>query len=204
MDHPAVDDSINSGAQHRVAVTVPLPDDPRWTSTTSKDSVFITRADTLPEMLQRSLVAFSVGRLDGRLMPPMVDPVTGNLFGLFFLMIFLVGLVGQDRQNWSGRVALVVYLSVPLVALYLFSMWRFPIYDERYVLFLIPAFVLVLARGLASGVWPAVLRRAAYSPNNNIYYKISVVGAPPCPGDCNCDGNGNCDHDKHDRDPTDV
>ncbi|HEX9074252.1 MAG TPA: glycosyltransferase family 39 protein, partial [Anaerolineae bacterium] len=106
-------------------------------------------AISLPEMLQRSLVAFSVGRLDGHLMPPMVDPLTGNLFGLFFLLIFLVGLVGQNRQDRRGRVALAVYLSVPLVALYLFSMWRFPIYDERYVLFLIPAFVMVLARGLA-------------------------------------------------------
>ena len=47
VDHPAIGDSIEGGAAHRVDVAVPAPDDPRWTATHSRDSLFTTRADTL-------------------------------------------------------------------------------------------------------------------------------------------------------------
>jgi hypothetical protein len=50
VDHPAVDDSIattSGGGGNRVVVSVPEPDDPRWQSTSARDTLVITRADTL-------------------------------------------------------------------------------------------------------------------------------------------------------------
>jgi hypothetical protein len=50
VDHPAIDDSIavaGDDSTHEVVVRVPLPDDPRWSSTTSNDTIIVTRADTL-------------------------------------------------------------------------------------------------------------------------------------------------------------
>lgn len=101
------------------------------------------------EMLQRSLVAFSLGRSDNRLMPAMVEPLLGTGLALGFLVILLFGLFARAGDA-NGRIALALYLCVPLVALFLFSLWRFPIFDERYVLFLTPAFLLLLARGVVS------------------------------------------------------
>ena len=47
VDHPRSKDSIGPGGTDPVIVTVPLPDDPRWTSTTATDSLFVASADTL-------------------------------------------------------------------------------------------------------------------------------------------------------------
>lgn len=50
VDHPAADDSIvtsNPDAANRVVVSVPAVDDPRWISTFARDSIIVTRADTL-------------------------------------------------------------------------------------------------------------------------------------------------------------
>ncbi len=50
VDHPAVDDSIataNVAAGNRVVVSVPEPDDPRWRGTSARDTLLVTRADTL-------------------------------------------------------------------------------------------------------------------------------------------------------------
>ena len=47
VDHPRSNDSIGPGGADPVIVTVPEPDDPRWTSTTLTDSIFVTVADTL-------------------------------------------------------------------------------------------------------------------------------------------------------------
>lgn len=46
VDHPAANDSI-SGGTSPVTITVPEPDDPRWTPTSGMDSTFVTLADTL-------------------------------------------------------------------------------------------------------------------------------------------------------------
>ncbi len=111
---------------------------------------FFPRADSF-EMLQRSFIAFSVGRVDSRLMPPMVEPLAGNVLTLGFVILFLLGLFlpakAARANDVDGRVVLAIYLFAPLLALDLFSQLRFPIFDERYVLFLIPAFLLIVARG---------------------------------------------------------
>jgi mannosyltransferase len=101
------------------------------------------------EMLLRALNAFTVGRTDARLLPTVVDPQTGTLLSIGFLVIFGYGLCASTlRADWLVRVTLFIYLGGALLAILLFSLWRFPIFDERYILFLTPAFALILARGL--------------------------------------------------------
>ena len=153
---------------------------------------FFPRAD-LFEMLQRSLAAFSVGRVDSRLMPAMIDPSAGTGLAIGFLLIFVLGLFQPAKESRAdqidGRMVLAIYLFAPLLAIFLFSLWRFPIFDERYVLFLIPAFVLLLARGvdnlrertgkrwLSVGALSFVLLTNAYSLNN--YYFVPAFAKSP-------------------------
>jgi len=47
VDHPAVKDNIDGSGAETVVITIPQPDDPRWVSSSSTDSVFVTLADTL-------------------------------------------------------------------------------------------------------------------------------------------------------------
>ncbi len=50
VDHAAIGDSISTtdpNAPDRVDVEVPLPEDPRWTATSSNDTLVISKADTL-------------------------------------------------------------------------------------------------------------------------------------------------------------
>lgn len=143
---------------------------------------------TLFEMVQRTVIAFGVGRVDARLMPPMVDPLAGSVFGLAFLALFLLGLLARGSADRAGRAALALYIAVPLAALYVFSAWRFPIYDERYVLFLIPPFLVVIARGLAfllqrmprAGAVPAFALVALASSNSlfNYFYVPAYAKSP--------------------------
>jgi 4-amino-4-deoxy-L-arabinose transferase-like glycosyltransferase len=114
------------------------------------------KSDFLPassawEMLLRALNAFTVGRTDARLLPTVVDPQTGNILSLGFLIIFVYGLVASKTWNdLPARSTLLIYLIGALLAIFLFSLWRFPIFDERYILFLTPAFAMILPRGLVA------------------------------------------------------
>ncbi|HEX7587841.1 MAG TPA: glycosyltransferase family 39 protein, partial [Anaerolineae bacterium] len=148
----------------------------------------------LLEIAQRSLLAFSIGRVDSQLMPAMVEPVIGSVLGLGFLVIFLLGLflpttVSGNADDTRGRILLATFLFAPLLGLALFSLLRFPIYDERYTLFLIPAFLLILARGFAEMgkrttrrwvPWAAlafVVVASAYSLNN--YFNVPQYAKSP-------------------------
>jgi 4-amino-4-deoxy-L-arabinose transferase-like glycosyltransferase len=153
---------------------------------------FFPRADGI-EMLQRALTAFSVGRVDSRLMPAMVDPSVGSWLASGFALIFSLGWLRPAKRSRAnpvdGRIVLGMYLFIPLLAIFLFSLWRFPIFDERYVLFLIPAFVLVLARGidnlrawtgkgwLPAGALGLVLLSSMYSLTN--YYFVPAFAKSP-------------------------
>ncbi len=144
---------------------------------------FFTRTD-LVGMLSRSFIAFSVGRAESGLMPPMVEPSVGGWLALGFIALFLLGLLRGD-QDTRGRIVLGISLFVPLIALYLFSILRFPIFDERYVLFLIPGFLLLLARGftllgnrwLARGALAFVLLASAHSLYN--YFLVPAFAKSP-------------------------
>jgi hypothetical protein len=136
---------------------------------------FFTPTD-LVGLLTRSFIAFSVGRAESSLMPPMVEPTTGGWLALGFFAIFLLGVV-RGHQDTRGRLILGIFIFIPLLTLYLFSILRFPIFDERYVLFLIPAFLLLLARGftrlgnrwLEAGALLFVLLASAHSLYNYFY-----------------------------------
>ncbi len=138
----------------------------------------------LAGLLARSFIGFSVGRAESHLMPPMVEPSIGGWLALGFFAIFLLGFV-RGRQDRRGRLVLGISLFVPLLVLYLFSILRFPIFDERYVLFLIPAFLLLLARGftrlgnrwLAAGALLFVLLASAHSLYN--YFYVPVFAKSP-------------------------
>jgi len=131
-------------------------------------SDFISPAG-LGEMLQRALLTFTVGRTDTRMAPAWVEPSVGPILAFGFLLIFLYGLLvsptsipaSRDASEREGRIVLAIFLGVPLSAFFVYSLVRFPLFDERYILYISPAFALILARGLAnlwespSGRWAA-------------------------------------------------
>jgi mannosyltransferase len=105
----------------------------------------------LVELLARSFATFSLGRIEGLGMPAMVDRLTAILGSFPFLILMFLGIFLGRRSTANdpkARLVLAFYLFAPLLAFYLFTLVRFPIFDERYVLFLIPPFVLLLARGV--------------------------------------------------------
>ncbi len=113
---------------------------------------------SLLEMCQRALVTFTVGRTDTRMAPAWVEPTIGTLLSLGFLAIFLYGAFAQNSAEGAGRVALVIFLGVPMGAFFTYSLVRFPLFDERYVLYISAAFSLLVARGLAN-LWDSPWRR---------------------------------------------
>ena len=144
----------------------------------------------LPEMVWRLVVAFSVGRMDARLMPPMVEPVAGSLLAIVFLALLLIGLfTPSSKDDAPARITLAAFLGVPVLVLFVHAIVRFPILDERYTLFLIPAFVLLVARGLdrldalvqTRRVFHAativIVLASAYSLNN--YFHVPAFSKSP-------------------------
>jgi len=115
-------------------------------------------ASSLLEMCQRALVTFTVGRTDTRMAPAWVDPTIGTVLSLGFLTIFLYGVLGQNASERAGRIALAIFLGVPLGGFFVYSLVRFPLFDERYVLYISFAFALLLARGIAN-FWESKSRR---------------------------------------------
>jgi len=104
-------------------------------------------------MLQRSLVGLSLGRS--------VDLEIGAVISLGFVVTLVLGLwprAPRRRKNgastadgqaevWSLLV-LIIYLVVPIACISAFSILRFPIFDERYILLVMPPYLLILGRGL--------------------------------------------------------
>jgi mannosyltransferase len=112
----------------------------------------IWRPVGLVELLARSLATFALGRIQGFGMPAMIDRLTAILGSAPFLLLLLTGILVEHRSTENDtkpRALLALYLIVPLLAFFGFTLNRFPVFDERYVLFLVPPFVLLLARGLS-------------------------------------------------------
>ncbi len=121
------------------------------------------RSDFIPpaglgEMLQRALLTFTVGRTDTRMAPAWVEPSVGPILAFGFLVVFLYGLLASPASipaskhisEREGRIVIAIFLGIPLGAFFVYSLVRFPLFDERYVLYVSPAFSLILARGLAN------------------------------------------------------
>jgi hypothetical protein len=58
----------------------------------------------------------------------------------------------RDAQAWRSRVAIVCWLLLPLLAIWLISLWQ-PLFTDRYLIWCAPAYYLLVALGLAS-IWP--------------------------------------------------
>ena len=115
------------------------------------------------EMLRRSLVGLSLGRS--------VDAQIGLLLALGFLVTLVLGLLPPPKR-WRAQqtpssaaltegqsvLVLLIYLLVPLVCIAIFSVLRFPIFDERYIMLSLPAYLLILARGLSNLSMPGPRR----------------------------------------------
>jgi len=120
---------------------------------TSFHSEFIPSSSLL-EMIQRALLTFTVGRADTRMAPAWIDPTLGSILSLGFLAVFLIGFkfdsAPRGNSDRNGLITLAAFLGVPLLAFFIYSLVRFPLFDERYVLYISAAFALILARGIAN------------------------------------------------------
>ncbi len=80
------------------------------------------------------------------------------LTSILFIFLFLAGIFLKDKKSnlavdsdvWRGEgVTLLLYLFLPIIGVYLISLGM-PIFAERYLIYVAPAFYLILARGLAA------------------------------------------------------
>jgi mannosyltransferase len=107
------------------------------------------------DMLRRALVGLSLGRS--------VDAQTGMILAIGFLVTLVLGLLPlaerrrQDQALGPGTtteaqslLVLLIYLLVPIACIAIFSVLRFPIFDERYIMLALPPYLLILARGLSN------------------------------------------------------
>jgi len=99
----------------------------------------------LTEMMRILLTAFSLG----------LRPITGLGPIVLFASLFLAGLFyrGEGTRKWrallpSWRIALLcIYVFLPILATYLVSLRR-PTFTDRYLIFILPGYYLLLASGL--------------------------------------------------------
>jgi len=65
-----------------------------------------------------------------------------------FLLLLLGGVALRGQNGYRGVLALVLWLVAPVLAVYLISLGM-PIFTDRYLIYVTPAYALLLARGLA-------------------------------------------------------
>ena len=65
-----------------------------------------------------------------------------------FVFLLLAGMTLRVRSGYRGVLPLVLWLAVPVVAVYLISLGM-PIFTDRYLIYVAPAYALLLARGVA-------------------------------------------------------
>lgn len=105
------------------------------------------------EMLQRTLVGLSLGRS--------VDAQLGLLLSLAFMLTLILGFLHYSSRakadppsggltEVQSTLILLIYLVVPLGCVTIFSVVRYPIFDERYIMLALPPFLLLLGRGLSA------------------------------------------------------
>ncbi|MDP3046898.1 MAG: glycosyltransferase family 39 protein [Chloroflexota bacterium] len=90
---------------------------------------------TLAALLERSLTTYSVGTTAGDLAVPLAAG---------FALVLAAGAWRGLRIAASAVTAVLVYLLAPLLAAFVVSLAR-PMFDERYLLFVIPAYSIALA-----------------------------------------------------------
>jgi len=98
-------------------------------------------AVNLLAFIRRSLLAFSLGTtIDTRYAWPWL---------IIFALLFAIGLIASWRGGGDANWLLWSSLATPVAATFLISLWR-PIFEERYLVAVVPLYLLFVARGL---VW---------------------------------------------------
>ncbi len=115
----------------------------------------------LHEMLFSLLVNYSLG---------MVQGATLWTLALFVALLLAAGLWWKDQQSRAGSLAILVcWLLVPVLGFFLITLIR-PLFTARYLIFVLPAYLLLLAAGLAavarrSRLWAGLLLVALLAVN---------------------------------------
>jgi len=112
------------------------------------------------ESYWRSAAAYSTGEL--------TPPPLALYFTLIFIAFYLAGLIYAVRQNWQPwrgwemAAFLLAYTLAPNAAAWLYSLLKTPVYLERYLIVVQPAYLLAVSLGvLALAKLPR--RRAGYA-----------------------------------------
>ncbi len=105
------------------------------------------------ETLRRTVVGLSLGLS--------VDAQLGSFMALGFVLTLILGALSYSAREkvappsdglteMRSLLVLLIYLAVPLASVVIFSVVRFPIFDERYIMLSLPPLLLLLGRGLAT------------------------------------------------------
>src|SRR5690606_7114551 len=77
----------------------------------------------------------------------------GVLPMILFAFLLLTGLFSQNRSSqrpaWRARWVVIFWCFLPPLAVYLIS-WRVQVFEDRYLIYTVPAFYLLIAWGLTS------------------------------------------------------
>ena len=93
----------------------------------------------LNDMVQILFLAFSRG---------VATPWKPISMGVFLLLL-LSGMVLRAKNGYRGVPALALWLAAPVLVVYLISLGM-PIFTDRYLIYVAPAYALILARGLVA------------------------------------------------------
>lgn len=92
-------------------------------------------------MLRQVLVVYSLGVT--------VPGVLGLVLSLPFVLLFLLGLLTSWWEEWRSGLVLSLYLGLPLLGVFFISLQR-PIFHERYLILIVPAYLVTLAKGISA------------------------------------------------------
>lgn len=94
---------------------------------------------SLDKMVHILFLAFSRG----------VATPWGPLSMAVFLLLLLCGLLLRGPDGYRGVLALALWLAVPILAVYFISLGM-PIFTDRYLIYVTPAYALLVGRGLVA------------------------------------------------------
>jgi uncharacterized membrane protein len=125
----------------------------------------------LPTLLWRVLNVFSVGIT--------LDDSVATGIALAFGIVFFIGWwrTSAPLSNWF-TVVLILWTFVPIIAMYIISLSR-PAYNPKFLLLTTPAFLILVARGLAR-IHPGIFERGRTYPTptplwGNVFWILSII-----------------------------
>lgn len=144
-------------------------------------------APTSPlEVLRRSLLAYSLG-----------TTITWERAWPFVMVMLALAVMSvyvdeRRRTNDEGRPSSIIHpsslvvaslVALPLILIYLGSLWR-PMYDEKFLIFIVPFYIMLVARGLVvlrqwQVVGALVIITAMSASLQNYHFDTRFAKAPP-------------------------